>query len=174
VDIAKSLQRMLESFARPFYRARSMRVFRDSTNLAANPDLWQTIENALDASRTLVLLTSPDAARSPWIEREVSRFVSVHGRDRVCIVRTRGTLPWLDDERTPDRVRVRRRSVVMSPTSASYSRARGAQVATIGSRSGASATAIARRGDASFESDVARDLALELERSLARPRRFGR
>jgi hypothetical protein len=45
--LAPALQSALHRFAKPWYSLRSMRVFRDRTNLAANPNLWSTIETAL-------------------------------------------------------------------------------------------------------------------------------
>jgi hypothetical protein len=45
-----ALQAGLERFAKPWYRIRGMKVFRDSANLAANPALWTSIEDALGSS----------------------------------------------------------------------------------------------------------------------------
>ena len=46
-------------FARPWYQAYALRVFRDETSLAANPALWASIARALGDSEFLLLLTSP-------------------------------------------------------------------------------------------------------------------
>jgi len=48
--LAPALQTGLERFAKPWYRSRALRVFRDTASLSANPDLWSSIEKALDAS----------------------------------------------------------------------------------------------------------------------------
>ncbi len=93
-ELARTLQSSLENFARPIFRGRSMRVFRDETNLSARPDLWGAIEGALDRSCKLILLASPSAVASKWIVREVQHFVQKRGRDNVCIVQTMGELPW--------------------------------------------------------------------------------
>lgn len=90
------LQRSLETFAKPLFQARSMRVFRDDSNLAANPDLWGAVQEALDKSEFLILLASPESAGSEWVEREVLRFVS-HRPRRWAVVLTAGTLPWIDE-----------------------------------------------------------------------------
>jgi len=45
--LAIALQGRLERFAKPWYRLRAIRVFRDDTNLSANPDLRGTIEAEL-------------------------------------------------------------------------------------------------------------------------------
>jgi hypothetical protein len=64
--LAPELQRALHQLAKPWYRTRALRVFRDDASLSANPHLWQSIQDALDASRFFVLLASPESARSPW------------------------------------------------------------------------------------------------------------
>jgi hypothetical protein len=57
--VAVALQRELERFAAPWYRPRRLRIFRDQSDLAASPHLWQTIEQALAASDWLILMGSP-------------------------------------------------------------------------------------------------------------------
>src|SRR5262245_38745848 len=75
IAIAYALQRALHGFAKPWYWVRAVRPYRDETNLSARPDLWKAIEAALDASRFLLLMASPEAASSHWVEREdVSRL----------------------------------------------------------------------------------------------------
>lgn len=97
-DLADSLKRSLETFALPLLRSRSMRVFRDETNLEANPNLWASIQRALDDSRVMILLLSPGAARSRWIPKEVAHFVRRRGRQSVCIALSGGVLPWLSPD----------------------------------------------------------------------------
>ncbi|HEY7770137.1 TIR domain-containing protein [Longimicrobium sp.] len=96
--LARSIQLALESLGRPLFSLRSMRVFRDQTNLDANPDLWAGIERALDVSQRLILLASPQAAKSAWIPREVAHFVGRHGKERVCIALASGTTPWQSEQ----------------------------------------------------------------------------
>jgi hypothetical protein len=56
--LAPALQNGLEQFAKPWYRPRALRVFRDTTSLSANPGLWSSIEKALASSTWLVLVAS--------------------------------------------------------------------------------------------------------------------
>ena len=91
---AKALQSELQTFARPWYRARALRVFRDETNLAAAPGLWTEIEAALADSSWFVLLASPGAAGSVWVQREVMWWLANKGPDRLLIAWTAGTLDW--------------------------------------------------------------------------------
>lgn len=65
--LAPALQRGLQRFAKPWYRARALSIFRDDTSLTATPHLWTSIQQALDDSEFFILLASPDAAASPWV-----------------------------------------------------------------------------------------------------------
>src|SRR3954454_10840748 len=49
-------------------------VFRDQHELAAADDLGEEIEEALAASQFLIVLCSPDAARSRWTNAEIETF----------------------------------------------------------------------------------------------------
>jgi tetratricopeptide (TPR) repeat protein len=58
-------------------------IFRDRQELAAAADLSDEIEEAIGASRFLIVLCSPAAARSRWINEEISNFKRVHREDRI-------------------------------------------------------------------------------------------
>lgn len=84
-DIAKWLHDQLESFRVPGAIAgqltengvvprRLTPIFRDRGELAAADDLGTEIRDALAASRYLVVLCSPDAARSHWTNAEIDAF----------------------------------------------------------------------------------------------------
>src|SRR6516162_4109341 len=79
---------------RPWYRRWALRVFRDETGLTVNPHLWGSIAGAMNESRYFVLLTSPDAAASPWVNREVEHWLATHGPETILPVLTAGTLVW--------------------------------------------------------------------------------
>src|SRR6476469_5726793 len=49
-EMARAMQRFLQSYAKPWWRRRSMDVFRDETDLSANPALWESIVAALSVS----------------------------------------------------------------------------------------------------------------------------
>ena len=68
-SLAPALQQALHRFAKPWYRLRALRVFRDESTLAVSPGLWSSIEQALAGSRCFILLASPEAAASPWVQR---------------------------------------------------------------------------------------------------------
>jgi WD40 repeat protein len=92
--LAPALQRAMQRLAKPWYRARALRVFRDESALSANPHLWASIEVALDESAWFVLLASPDAAGSQWVNRELAHWLATKPVDRILVVLTDGTWEW--------------------------------------------------------------------------------
>ncbi len=58
-------------------------IFRDRQELAAAADLNEEIEEAIGASRFLIILCSPAAAKSRWIDEEISSFKRLHREDRI-------------------------------------------------------------------------------------------
>jgi WD40 repeat protein len=91
---APALQSALHNFAKPWYKLRSIRVFRDATSLAATPELWPSIEAALNESEYFLLLASPQAAQSYWVDREVKWWLENRSNKKMFIVLTDGVLLW--------------------------------------------------------------------------------
>lgn len=92
--LAAALQSALHAFAKPWYKRRALHVFRDQTNLAVNPALWSSIREALDQSLFFIFFASPEAAASPWVEKETEYWIGKNGPSHVLIVLTGGTLKW--------------------------------------------------------------------------------
>lgn len=92
--LAPRLQSGLQRFAKPWWRRRALRMFRDQTSLSASPHLWTSITAALDESAWFVLLLSPDAASSQWVNQEVEYWVRHKDRDRIIPVLTEGSFEW--------------------------------------------------------------------------------
>jgi WD40 repeat protein len=92
--LAPRLQAALQTFAKPWWKRRAVRVFRDQSSLSANPHLWSSITAALDASDWFILLTSPEAAGSVWVDREVAYWREHKDPERILPVLTDGTLAW--------------------------------------------------------------------------------
>lgn len=62
-------------------------VFRDRDELAASSDLASSVRAALEASAMLIVLCSPRAARSKWVNEEIRTFIALGRRDRIrCLV----------------------------------------------------------------------------------------
>jgi WD40 repeat protein len=91
---APALQRGLQQLAKRWHSRRALRVFRDETGLSTNPHLWLAIEAGLDASAWFVLLASPEAAESPWVNKEVVHWLATKPVERILPVVTDGTWEW--------------------------------------------------------------------------------
>jgi WD40 repeat protein len=92
--LAPTLQSALHGFARPWNRLRALRVFRDEASLSANPALWASIERALHASPFFILLASPEAARSRWVDREIAYWLQHKPRANFLLALTDGEAVW--------------------------------------------------------------------------------
>ena len=92
--LAPALQSALHRFAKPWYRLRALRIFRDKTNLHVTPRLWPAIQSALDQSSHFIFLASPEAAASEWVAREIEHWLGKRPADRILIVLTGGQLAW--------------------------------------------------------------------------------
>ena len=76
--VAAKLQDWLEQFRIPEKIAKAGapigKIFRDETDFVASPNLSKHIESMLDESAALVVLASPSAAQSEWVNNEVTYF----------------------------------------------------------------------------------------------------
>ena len=98
--IAAALQSAVQKLGKPWYRRRALRVFRDDTSLSATPQLWPSIEQALGQSRYFILLASPQAAASNWVNKEVQYWLDHNSIETLLIGVTEGELSW--DETADD------------------------------------------------------------------------
>jgi hypothetical protein len=99
-NIAPAIQKAIENIGKPWYKfARNLTVFRDETNLAASPQLWDSIQDALEHSEYFILLASPQTAKSYWINKEVAYWITKHhtannGLQKILIILTQGAITW--------------------------------------------------------------------------------
>jgi hypothetical protein len=95
--IALRLHRALESYriprslvGRPGRDApiprRLFPIFRDRDELPLSADLGSSIEDALRASRYLIVVCSPHAAKSRWVNEEVRYFKSIGREDHILAI----------------------------------------------------------------------------------------
>ena len=91
---AAQLQRALQGIAKPWYRLRGMRVFRDETDLSAVPEGWPAIQAALAQSRFLLFMASKQAAASAWVAKELAYWVENRSTETLLIALTDGDIVW--------------------------------------------------------------------------------
>lgn len=92
--LAPAVQYALHRIAKPWYRLRTMRIFRDQTNLSASPGLWSSIESALSASEFFLFMASPGAAQSHWVQKEVAWWLTHRSAQTFLIILTEGEIVW--------------------------------------------------------------------------------
>src|SRR5262249_49521171 len=76
--------------ARPWYRLRAIRVFRDETSLGASSGLKPSIIAALKESEFLLLLASPAAVASTWVGYEIEWWLENRGTEKLLIAIAKG------------------------------------------------------------------------------------
>lgn len=97
-EVTAKLQRQLERYRFPKNvqlaggapMARLGPVFRDRDDLAAAPSLSEAIRAALDLSGALVVICSPDAKKSRWVNEEIALFRKLHPDRPVLVALVRG------------------------------------------------------------------------------------
>lgn len=83
---AKWLQKALETWRAPKRVAAVTRlkpVFRDRSELSAAHDLSEIIQEALRQSESLIVICSPAAAQSRWVDEEIRLFRKIGRHDRI-------------------------------------------------------------------------------------------
>ena len=67
--------------------ARVFPIFRDRDDLASSADLSIEIKEALSQARCLIVICSPNAVKSRWVNEEVKLFKSLRREDRIlCMI----------------------------------------------------------------------------------------
>ena len=100
---AKRLHSALETYRVPkgieakLQRDRRLgRFFRDDDEMGASTDLGGTLREALDNSENLIVICSPNSARSRWVNAEILHFKNTSAADRIFAVIADG-IPNSDD-----------------------------------------------------------------------------
>lgn len=95
--VAKWLHRVLEAYRVPAKLVgrdtplgpvprRLLPIFKDREELAASGTLSDGLRNSLAAAQSLIVIASPDAARSRWVNEEVRAYKQIHGEAQVLVV----------------------------------------------------------------------------------------
>lgn len=61
-------------------------IFRDTDELGASSDLTSSIKHSLSESYYLIVICSPDAARSQWVNAEIEYFIELGRKQRILLV----------------------------------------------------------------------------------------
>ncbi len=96
-DWAVWLQRNLERYHVPkplrtadTPKGRLLPIFRDRENLAVSESLSESIQLAISRSDTLIVLCSPEAAASRWVNDEIQLFRQLNPQRRILCLLVRG------------------------------------------------------------------------------------
>lgn len=100
--IARALRDGIQTFGKTAFALRRARIFLDKTALAASADLPRSLQNALTSCQKLIVLCSPESARSAWVNREVQIFIDARGAENVLLVQTGGRLEWANRAFVPE------------------------------------------------------------------------
>jgi tetratricopeptide (TPR) repeat protein len=73
-------------------------VFRDRDELSSSGSLSESLDKALRRSHSLIVLCSPAAAKSEWVNKEIERYIELHGSRRIYPLILEGT-PGSGDDR---------------------------------------------------------------------------
>ncbi len=76
--------------------ARLVPIFRDRDELGAAADLGVQLRAALANSEHLIVVASPAASASQWVNEEIRSYKALHGEDRVLALIVGGE-PWSSD-----------------------------------------------------------------------------
>ena len=87
--VAERLHKLLETYRIPAALAKKLgkkkldRIFRDREELPTSANLSDSINEALESSRFLILICSKRTCGSLWVMREVERFGALRGKDKI-------------------------------------------------------------------------------------------
>ena len=91
--VARGIQRGLHRIGRRVGQLHALRVFRDSTDLTASPDLWGKVTEAMDRSRYMIAVLSPTRSPRHGPTRKSPTGCSGAGRISSCLSWPAGASP---------------------------------------------------------------------------------
>lgn len=90
--VAARLHRALETYKIPKGLNGTLSpIFRDTTELTAHHSLSEKIQGAVTGSKVLIVLCSPAAKLSHWVNEEIRLFREIHGEAAILCVLAEGT-----------------------------------------------------------------------------------
>ena len=90
--VASRLHKALETYKIPKGHSGTLSpIFRDANELTAHHSLSEKIQDAVEGSRVLIVLCSPAAKASHWVNEEIRLFRKMHGESAVFCVLAEGS-----------------------------------------------------------------------------------
>jgi eukaryotic-like serine/threonine-protein kinase len=84
-------------------------VFRDHEELSSSPDLSERINSALSNSECLIVICSPNSAKSRWVDQEITAFKELGRSEQVFCLIVAGDprVPGAENDCFPPSLRIR-------------------------------------------------------------------
>lgn len=98
---ARWLHKAIETYSVPaqISAGRLQPIFLDRAELSASPDLSAAVRSALEQSEHLIVICSPYAANSKWVNAEIEQFIALGRRNRIhCFVVAGDPGSWSNDQ----------------------------------------------------------------------------
>ena len=92
--VANGIQKGLHRIGRRVGQLHALRVFRDDTDLTADPKRLRKGSDALDRARYLIVVLSPQAASSERVNTQISYWLERRGREQLMLVLADGHVEW--------------------------------------------------------------------------------
>ena len=90
--MAERLHKALETYKIPKDHTGTLSpIFRDANELTAHHSLSEKIKGAVEGSKVLIVLCSPAAKASHWVNEEIHLFRKIHGESSILCVLAEGT-----------------------------------------------------------------------------------
>ena len=84
--IPKSLREKYPNLPKDLKRS----IFRDEEELPTSASLPDNLSNALESSELIIVICSPDAVKSHWVDKEIRYFKQVYGEGKVLAIIKKG------------------------------------------------------------------------------------
>lgn len=88
IDLARKLDKALVNYRPPKIdgiKYKRLNIFRDESDLIGS-DYFDSIENYIEESRKLILICSPNSAKSEFVNDELKRFINKNGSGNIIPV----------------------------------------------------------------------------------------
>jgi hypothetical protein len=96
-QLASRLQHAIGRVGKTWFGPPLVKVFLDDDARSAGPNLWAALERRLTRSSWLILLATPAAARSFWVDQEIDWWLKHRSAETLFLAVASGDLRWNPD-----------------------------------------------------------------------------